>query len=259
MLARLLSAAVVIAIGFGAGGVRAGTLTSATWITELPGMTAERIALAVPIVASGTSTSSSVAVSLLMPPFRGSAFGTGGPIATYRAITLSGAQMLTATPSMAAATMAIDGRASAKVAQHVAKGVNASMNAPGRTTLIRIPLSVGGDGSVRETADLIWFFYVTVDFYGWSPGVRTFTGLTLRSSALPSVMASGSFDLTAMGGGSVLLVAPTRLSIDEIEGPGLQRRQVYLSTLRLQFVPEPGTFLLLGAGGLGLLLWRRRS
>jgi hypothetical protein len=61
----------------------------------------------------------------------------------------------------------------------------------------------------------------------------------------------GSFNLTANGGGTVTLVSPTKISID----CGLaQRRTAGFTALKMVFVPEPGTLLLLGAGALGLVL-----
>jgi hypothetical protein len=252
----LLCAAV---LGLVAAEARAGTLSSATWTTELYGYL-DRIFIEVPVVATGTSTSSSVAVSLLLPQFLGGAFGTAGAIPTHRQLRIhtSASQLLTATPSMAAATTGVFAIGTQKVAVHAAKGANASMLTPGKTTLLKLPLSVGADDT------LVTYFtnplggsthFLTIDFYGWSPGMHTFTGLTTQSMALPSVMAVGSFDLTAMGAGAVLLVAPTRIWLD---GPLHQRRQVYLSTLRLEFVPEPGALLLLGAGGLAVLFLARR-
>jgi hypothetical protein len=255
-LLGLLCAATFVLI---AAEAPAGTLSSATWTTELYGYF-DRIFIEVPVVAEGTSTASSLSVSLLLPPFQGGAFGTAGVIPTHRQLRIltTASQQLTATPSMAAATMGVLGIASAKVAVHVAKGANASMLAPGKTTLLKLPVSVGGDDTI------VTYFtnplngtthFLTIDFYGWSPGTRTFTGLTTQSMALPNVVAAGSFDLTAMGGGTVLLVAPTRIWLD---GPLHQRRQVYLSTLRLEFVPEPAAAVLLVASGAMLLLVARR-
>ena len=75
--------------------------------------------------------------------------------------------------------------------------------------------------------------------------IKTIEDYTARGPlALPN-----SFDLTAMGGGSVLLVAPTRLSID---GGVAQQRTLAVTTLKLSFVPEPGAWLLLAAGALAL-------
>jgi hypothetical protein len=257
MLTRSLFAPITLAVALVAGGAGAGTLTSATWTTELSGLTPTNLPITVPVIATGTSTSSSVSVSLVLPAFEGSTFGTGGPFATYRHLSLGGSQLLTATPSMAAATMGVVGSASIKVAVHVAKGANASMLAPGKTTLVKVPLDVGVAGVVTDYFTVSGSpHYVTVDFYGWSPGMRTFTGLTSMFSPLPDAMVTGSFALTPMGGGNVLLVAPTRIAID---GPLGQRRAVTLSTLQLQFVPEPGALVLLVAGGLAVLLLARRT
>jgi hypothetical protein len=58
-----------------------------------------------------------------------------------------------------------------------------------------------------------------------------------------------------MGAGTVTLVSPTKVSID---GRLSQRRAVSFSTLKLTFVPEPVTVLLLGAAAAALVLARRR-
>ena len=64
----------------------------------------------------------------------------------------------------------------------------------------------------------------------------------------------GSFDLTANGGGTVTLVAPSKITID---GRLLQRRSASFATLKLTFVPEPGALLLLGGAALALVLRAR--
>jgi hypothetical protein len=239
-------------------GASAGTLTSATWITEVPGYEPRVAPLGVPLVASGTSTASSISVSLTLPSFEGGLFGyygVGGY--TYRRLVLSGSQNLVATPLMATATMGVPGSVEERLAYHIAQGVNASMLTPGQLILFRLPVSVGGVGS--DTGQFIvggGTHYFTIDHYGWTIAGQTFTGLTQYGAAVSPVAAMGSFALTAMGGGSVLLVAPTRISVD---GAGyVQRHDVILTTLQLHFVPEPSTTLLFGAGGVGLLLTVRR-
>jgi hypothetical protein len=256
MSLRRVACVVLASLGLVAAGAQAGSLSSATWTTELPGL-GPNLPLGVPVIATGTSTSSSLSVSLVLPPFTGGFPVTGGPINTYRVLALGGSQMITAAPSTGGATMGIVGKVDVKLALHVVKGANASMFIPGMTTLVRVPLSVGGNGFDTSSFTVSGqFHYLTIDHYAWSPGMQTFTGLTSKLASVPSVMATGSFNLTAMGGGSVLLVSPSRISID---GPLSQRRGVILSTLQLQFVPEPGALLLLGAGGVALLLGRRWS
>jgi hypothetical protein len=83
-----------------------------------------------------------------------------------------------------------------------------------------------------------------------------FSGLTTVYSALPNVTASGSFNLTANGGGMVTLVSP---SVVDIDGALARRRTAAFTSLVLNFVPEPGTLLLLGAGALGLVLMGSRK
>jgi hypothetical protein len=68
------------------------------------------------------------------------------------------------------------------------------------------------------------------------------------------VKAQGSFNLTSMGGGTITLVSPSKVSID---GLAAQRRTASFTTLKLTYaptVPEPGTLALLAAGAAGLAI-----
>jgi hypothetical protein len=69
------------------------------------------------------------------------------------------------------------------------------------------------------------------------------------------VIAAGSFNLNAQGGGTVTLVSPSKISID---GALAQRRTASFTALVMTFVPEPGTLLLLGGAALALALGGRR-
>ena len=98
---------------------------------------------------------------------------------------------------------------------------------------------------------------VTVVGQKWTTGVAMATGLTSLGVPLPNVTTTGSFDLTANGGGTIQLVIANKLVIS---GPtyGLQSTTATPTILRLRFIPEPGSLLLLGSGVLGLALVGRR-
>jgi hypothetical protein len=233
--------------------------------------------------ATGWSTHNSFSVSLTMPRFSLSQFTTGGAVDLFTRVALSGgAVSITGNASKAAATKGNPGRVTVKAATHVAKGVNASLLTAGRTTLAKVPLSIGKAGVITgyfyALTDVI--HYMTVDFYAWTPHTVAFTGLSSMGAPLPDVVAMGSFRIATLraskvprsqigvgyvDGGVVTLVAPTKISVD---GALFQRRTVSLTSLKLTFhpavgsvhgTPEPGTLLLLGAGTAGLLLARRRA
>ena len=84
-------------------------------------------------------------------------------------------------------------------AMHVAKGVNASMYNPGYQHAAPVPISVGQAGQFTGTFTVLGQPHtITVDFYGWTPGVRTFTGLTSKGVALPDVVAKGAWGLSSI-------------------------------------------------------------
>jgi hypothetical protein len=265
MRTRVLSAlALALLLGTAAD---AGTLTSATWTQRIDPY--PPLAGAFPLTrttaqlgAAGSSTGSSVSVSLSFPQFTTVYLVPKTPQAGFSVqikITQGGPQAITATPGMATATQGIPGTVIVMTAGHVRRGVNASMIFIGVNSVLGqgVPLSQGGVGRAS------WQFtitgqthYVTVDFFAWTPGTVTFTGLTSKGRSLPDVVAMGSFALSAAGGGTVTLVSPTKVSVD---GSLEQQRRVFsLTTLKLTFVPEPGTLLLLGAAAAALVLARRR-
>jgi PEP-CTERM motif len=245
----------VAAAGLIAASAQAGTLTNATWLQVTQGAPMSRTTAQ--LGATGTSTASSISVNLAYPQFTFSLFvpkTSMGVLDLHIKITQGGPQAITATPLMANGTPGIPGTVVVMTANHVAKGVNQSMFNVGVNTLVAVPVSIGKAGTFVGSFIVLGITHtITVDFFAWTPGMQTFVGLTSKGVALPTVMAVGSFNLTAGGGGTVTLVSPTKVDID---GSLAQRRTASFTTLKLTFagVPEPGTLLLLGAGALGLAL-----
>jgi len=279
----LLLTALLLVLGIGAAAARAGTLTTATWIQVAEGVPVTRTTTYPRSSGSGHSFLDGGVTSIWafpsLPQLTTSFFIPAGtfPIARHVALSLGGglqALALTATPSMAGATRAIPGSLVVMTALHRAR-VNASMYSVGRYTLLRVPLAVGHAGQVTGYFTVFGVQqYMTVDFYSWTVGTLTFTGLLSHGNALPDVVAMGAWDLSPVnplssqfgGAGTVTLVAPMKISIDS-GASLLVRRTASFTTLTLSFVsdgpydtvpvPEPGALLLIAAG-FGALALRRR-
>jgi hypothetical protein len=258
MKGRMLASVLLASVLLGAS-AQAGTLTSATWLQVTQGVPMSRTTGQ--LGATGTSTASSIAVSLAYPPFTFSTFvpkTSMGVLDLHLKITQRGPQAITATPGMAYGSPGIFGTVIVMTANHVAKGVDQSMFNVGVNTLVAVPVSIGKQGTFTGSSFIVLgvTHTITVDFFAWTPGMQTFTGLTSKGVALPSVMAAGSFNLASGGAGTVTLVSPTKIDID---GSLAQRRTASFTTLKLTFgVPEPSTLLLLGAAAAALVLARRR-
>ena len=253
---------------------RGGTLTNATWLQVTDtGLLGAPFALPMTrttaqLGAAGTSTANSIAVSLSYPAFSTSFIvlkTVNAPFFVDLAIkiTQGGPQAITATPGMGNGAPGVPGTVIVMTAAHGAMGVNQSMFKVGINTIVEVPLSIGRTAKVQLGRPTTpsgepggWTVVGaahsgTVSFFAWTPGTLVFSGLTTKGKALPSVIAMGSFNLTAKGGGTVTLVAPSKISID---GSIAQRRTASFSTLLLSFVPEPGALLLVTGGALGLAL-----
>jgi len=252
----LLSAVALLA----ASTAQAGTLTNGTWIQTTQGFPMTRTGGQIGITGSG-STQTSISAALSYPAFSTKFFipkTANGVLDLAISITQGGPQNLTATPGMALANQGVPGTVNVRTAIHNTMGVNQSTFMTGINTLVMVPVSVGAAVSPFVGSFIVLGInhFITVDFYAWTPGGVTFTGLTTKQVALPDVTAVGSWNLTANGGGTVTLVSPNKISID----CGLaQRRTGAFSSLKMYFVPEPGTLLLLGAGALGLVLLGSRK
>jgi hypothetical protein len=237
-----------------ASAAQAGTLTSATWTQVTQGFPMTRTGGQIGITGAG-STGGSMSAALSYPAFATKFFipkTANGVLDLAISITQGGPQALTAGPSMAGATMGVMGTVNVRTANHNTKGVNQSTFMTGINTLVMVPVSVGVGGQFTGSFIVLGInHFITVDFYAWTPHTAVFAGLTTKFAPLPTVTAAGSWNLTAMGGGTVTLVSPSKISID----CGLaQRRTAAFTELKMFFVPEPGTLLLIGAGALGLVL-----
>ena len=215
---------------------------------------------AITLGATGSATSTSYNVSLTMPLFSIEQFTTGGAVPIYTKASIVGPGALQGTAGMATGVTNVGGMVTVKLAAHVMGSGYAAGGAG--STLVKLPLSAGKAGTAYQYFKVLTNpHYLTVDFYAWTPGTKTFAGLTSKYAPLadPTVVAMGSFNLTANGGGTVTLVAPSKISID---GMLAQRRTASFTTLKLTYaptVPEPATLLLLGAGMLGLAIVGNRK
>jgi hypothetical protein len=245
----LLGAAALLAASAAQAGI-----TSATWTQVTQGFPMTRTGGQLGITGTATG-STSISVSLSYPAFTTKFFvpkTDNGVLDLAVSITQGGPQNITATAAMAAATVGVKGTVNVRTANHNTKGVNQSTFMTGINTLVMVPVSVGVQGTFTGSFIVLGInHFITVDFFAWTPNVVTFTGLTTGGVALPTVTAAGSFALTPNGGGTVTLVSPSKISID---GSLAQRRTAAFTSLKMVFVPEPGTLLMLVAGGLGLVL-----
>ena len=246
LLITALTAGLVL---FGAASSQAGTLTSATFdgaflVTTSGGS----------LTASGTSTGSSSANVQLTVATQFGSMSQPGPPAVLFATTLGGTQALNF--SGGAAT----------INQGIAGGVHVDIGGlpHGYGHLFTIPLSAGasanGASAITTTASnvLAGQITLTVSFFGWQTGPFTYQS-TSSNNVTGTFSAAGSNGLTANGGGTLVLIAPS-VVIQTVGGAKSSSASATTLTLNFQgtATPEPGTLALLGAGVVGLLAVGRR-
>lgn len=119
--------------------------------------------------------------------------------------------------------------------------------------VITIPLDVVGAGGTTTVSASGSLLHITVLGSPWQVTDTTVTG----NFDGATVLTGDGFDnRTAAGRGTLQLVSPTRIKLFS-GGFGLNAILPSVATLTLEYVPEPGTLLLLGSGVAGLALLGR--
>jgi hypothetical protein len=128
----------------------------------------------------------------------------------------------------------------------------------GMVTLLRVPLSpVGQPGGFAPGSGAGGGTIVQVWGNGWTTGVQTMmvpaTTVGGGTQTPRTVTATGADLRTASGAGALVLITPMfiRTNLGGADMP-------LFATLTLNYVPEPGTLLLIGAGIAGLALRERK-
>jgi hypothetical protein len=227
---------------------QAGPLSSASFSVALAGAT---------LVFPGVGATGTAAVGGNGP----ATIGAGSAFAGTQTVTLTGTQ---ATKSPVDKIQVVIGSNAAGSFTGSPLGGTATFNgnanlyatASASSPFLAIPANFGFSTSFTVMGSGLSFSIVGNP---WTAGVTTVTGITGQmtpngGSNGTTLMLSGMNNLTVGGGGSLTLVSPGRVYVST------GNKLPVIGTLVLNYVPEPGTLLLLGSGALGLaILGRRRA
>ena len=243
---KLLTSALVAGLVlFGAAASQAGTLVSASLFSSFSVSTG-----GTGLTASGSSTDSlNASVTLSVAPQVTSGSQPGTPTVLSSTFWNGGTQVVNV----------VGGAAS--VNQGIAGGVHVDIGGLPHTFahLFTIPLTVGASANIVTTVNnvLAGQITVTVSALGWQTGA--FSALSTSSGAVVGTFATaGANNLTANGGGTLVLIAPSVVKVTVAGAPSTTASASVLVLTFAPSVPEPGTLALLGAGMLGLLAVGRR-
>jgi hypothetical protein len=232
-----------------AAGAHAGTFTGGSFLTSNQGA-----AITVAVTGTASSTQTSFSGTFTVAAFTNTQFIPGTILTIWaQAKGFGGSAKISGGPGAIAATKGFPGSVLVRTAYCTPSATPPSGCTVGTLTLVKVPTSAGKAGTFMGTLKILGKKHnLTVTFFPWTTGKKAFTGLTNMKTAIPNATATGSWNLNAAGGGTVSLIAPSKVTIT---GSVTQQKTASFTRMNLNFagaVPEPSTLLLLGAGLVGL-------